>query len=98
MSFIPTLTPAPCSPCGPQVILVGDTLFSDTEMDPKRLQRDSMEGCSPLAVGKSRCENNLTARRIDGGITKTKLPTLLSGNIQAFEPLGNHLVILSTRQ
>lgn len=85
MTFIPTLTPAPSSPCGPQVTLAGDTLFSDTEMDPKRLQKDPMEGWSPLAVGKSRYENKLSAWRIDGGITKTKQPTLLSGNIQAFE-------------
>lgn len=50
-------------------------------MNPKRLQKDYVEGWSPLAVGESRYENKLTAWRIDGGITKAKLPTLLLGNI-----------------
>lgn len=56
-------------------------------MDPKRLQKDCMEGWRPLGVGENRNENKLTAWRIDRGITKTKLPTLFSVFQETFRPL-----------
>lgn len=82
MPFIPTLTPAPSSPCGPPVTLVGDTLSRTLKWIQTGCKRTTWSDGAPW---KSRYENKLTAWRIDRGIAKTKLPTLLSGNIQVFE-------------
>lgn len=84
----PTLTPAPSSPCGPQVTLVGDTLSRAVKWIQRGCRTTAWRDGAPWQWGKSRYENKLTAWRIDGGTTKTKQPSCFQETFRPLKPTG----------